>query len=176
MIEIVLGLSSQKRDRELTCIRDVKDTSRNCQASGVECLRRSSRAGPAPSPQSPPGSSTERNTQQAQLPEGEELDGLIQLNFAFFHHFAFFAFIHPLHFQRLLDDGKAPRELTLMMIASALRFAAPETPNTLARADAWADVAINAVLLRIHQCSTNVLLLEPRRLASVNEPHGQSDS
>lgn len=35
--------------------------------------------------------------------------------------FGFFAFIHPLHFQRLLVNGKAPRELVLMMIASATR-------------------------------------------------------
>jgi hypothetical protein len=35
--------------------------------------------------------------------------------------FGFFAFVHPFHFQRLLVSGKAPRELTLMMIASAYR-------------------------------------------------------
>lgn len=35
--------------------------------------------------------------------------------------FGFFPFIHQLHFNRLLAEGKAPRELTLMMTASASR-------------------------------------------------------
>ncbi|KAL4790588.1 alkaline-phosphatase-like protein [Aspergillus venezuelensis] len=136
------------RDKKLKCIGDVCDTCQNCQTLGLECVRRLSRAQPA----SPlPAPVTAHTTQQAQLPETKELDDLIQLYFASVHHFGFFAFIHPLHFQRLLDDGKAPRELTLMMIASALRFASPLTSKSLARADAWADAAINALVPRIHQ-------------------------
>jgi hypothetical protein len=72
------------------------------------------------------------------LPTGEELGKLIELYFESVHRtyttslhfvicrltikdFGFFAFIHQLHFNRLLAEGKAPRELTLMMIASASR-------------------------------------------------------
>ncbi|KAL4783593.1 hypothetical protein BJX76DRAFT_357856 [Aspergillus varians] len=90
-------------------------------------------------------------SQLGQLPERKELHDLIELYFSSVHHFGFFAFIHPLHFQRLLVNGKAPRELTLLMIASATRFAAPVTPENLARADAWADSAIGALLPHIYQ-------------------------
>lgn len=88
-------------------------------------------------------SSTETNILRAtplgHLPTGEELKGLVHLYFSSVHRtypplyfranlkrlttqdFGFFAFIHQLHFNRLLAEGKAPRELTLMMIASASR-------------------------------------------------------
>ncbi|KAL4862121.1 hypothetical protein BDV12DRAFT_179273 [Aspergillus spectabilis] len=84
-------------------------------------------------------------------PDSIELDTLVQLYFSSVHHFGFFAFIHPLHFQRLLAKRKAPRDLTLIMIASAVRFAAPATPENIARADAWADTAIASLLPRIYQ-------------------------
>ncbi|KAL4960128.1 alkaline-phosphatase-like protein [Aspergillus stella-maris] len=139
------------REKKLKCIGEISDICQNCQALGLECVRRSSRPQPSSPLPVPAGSTTAHTTQPARLPEGKELDDLIQLYFASVDHFGFFAFIHPLHFQRLLDDGKAPRELTLMMIASALRFASPVTTKSLARADAWADAAINSLLPRIHQ-------------------------
>ncbi|OOQ81716.1 hypothetical protein PEBR_42865 [Penicillium brasilianum] len=85
------------------------------------------------------------------LPTGGELEELIHLYFASVHHFGFVAFIHQLHFNRLLAEGKAPRELTLMMIASATRFARDPSPENLAKADAWADAALEALLPRIYQ-------------------------
>ncbi|KAH8891222.1 hypothetical protein GQ53DRAFT_823854 [Thozetella sp. PMI_491] len=69
----------------------------------------------------------------------------------FIVNFGFFAFINQAHFARLLSKGKAPRELTLIMIASAMRFAGKITPENLARADSWADAAIGALLARIYQ-------------------------
>lgn len=81
-----------------------------------------------------------------QLPTGKELEDLVQLYFSSVHReylhavvshirkqkltvqpsdFGYFAFIHQLHFNRLLAKGKAPRELTLMMIASAMRQVPP---------------------------------------------------
>ncbi|KAJ3577907.1 hypothetical protein NPX13_g2656 [Xylaria arbuscula] len=100
-----------------------------------------------------PGDSAQNNTGPSwgQPPTGTELETLIQLYFSSVHNFGFFAFIHQLHFNRLLEKGKAPRELTLIMIASAMRFAADPTPENLARADAWADAAIGALLSRIYQ-------------------------
>ncbi|KAK5163898.1 uncharacterized protein LTR77_010292 [Saxophila tyrrhenica] len=65
--------------------------------------------------------------------------------------FGYFAFIHQPHFSRLLVKGKAPRELTLLVIASAMRFAAQPTGENLARADAWVDDALGALLPRLHQ-------------------------
>lgn len=38
-----------------------------------------------------------------------------------FLDFGFLTFVHEYHFKRLLTKGTAPRELTLMMIASAMR-------------------------------------------------------
>ncbi|OAA61973.1 Zn(2)-C6 fungal-type DNA-binding domain protein [Niveomyces insectorum RCEF 264] len=109
----------------------------------------------------------------AQLPESPELTDLVALYFQTVHSayrscgkeaskaheravadkidFGYFSFVHELRFNRLLAKGKAPRELTLIMIANAVRFAAEPTPENLARADAWADAAIAAVLPRIYQ-------------------------
>ncbi|KIX07462.1 uncharacterized protein Z518_02115 [Rhinocladiella mackenziei CBS 650.93] len=92
-----------------------------------------------------------RPTPLGQLPTGKELEDLVELYFSSVHHFGFFAFIHQLHFNRLLAKGKAPRELTLIMIASAMRFAAHAVPENLVRADAWADAAIGTLLPRIYQ-------------------------
>lgn len=39
----------------------------------------------------------------------------------FGEEFGFLTFVHEYHFNRLLAKGTAPRELTLMMIASAMR-------------------------------------------------------
>ncbi|KIW29061.1 hypothetical protein, variant [Cladophialophora immunda] len=91
------------------------------------------------------------STPLGQLPTGKELEDLVQLYFSSVHHFGFFAFIHQLHFNRLLSKGKAPRELTLMMIASAMRFATKATPENLAKADAWANTAISSLLPRMYQ-------------------------
>ncbi|CAK7199499.1 hypothetical protein SEUCBS139899_002179 [Sporothrix eucalyptigena] len=85
------------------------------------------------------------------LPAGTELDDLIQLYFSSVHHFGYYAFLHQPHVNRLLALGKAPRNLLLIMIASAMRFAAPATPQNLARADAWADKAIQATVPRIFE-------------------------
>ncbi|CAK7204036.1 hypothetical protein SEUCBS139899_006787 [Sporothrix eucalyptigena] len=65
--------------------------------------------------------------------------------------FGFYTFVHRPHLDHLRSQGKAPRNLLLMMIASATRFAAPATPENLARADAWADAAIQATLPRIYE-------------------------
>ncbi|KAI5460118.1 hypothetical protein BGZ63DRAFT_455647 [Mariannaea sp. PMI_226] len=93
-----------------------------------------------------------KSSQLGELPTGKELEELVQLYFSSVHHYGYFSFIHQLHFNRLLAQGKAPRDLTLLMIASAMRFASePLTPENLAKADAWADVAIGSVLPRIHQ-------------------------
>lgn len=115
-----------------------------------------------------------------ELPTGKELEDLVQLFFSSVYRkcalfrsrrkkpgqpyvidisvidclvqdFGFFAFIHPLQFNRLLAKGKAPREMTLLMVASAVRFAAKVTPDSLARADAWADAALAVLLPRLHQ-------------------------
>ncbi|KAL4925285.1 alkaline-phosphatase-like protein [Aspergillus undulatus] len=138
------------REKKLKCTGGSDEACQRCRSLGIECLRQRRRDGPssAPVPTGPPQAHTSR---QDDLPEGKELDELIQLYFSSVHHFGFFAFIHPLHFQRLLANGKAPRELTLIIIASALRFAAPVTTESLARADAWADGAINALLPEIHR-------------------------
>lgn len=84
-------------------------------------------------------------------PQGQELRDLVDLYFRSVHHFGYFAFIHELHFKRLLNKGKAPRELALIMIASAMRFAAHPSRQDLTKADAWADRAVAAVLPRIYQ-------------------------
>lgn len=82
-------------------------------------------------------------TPLGQLPQGEELEHLVQVYFSSVHgqysllfpevqgfsthqscylsDFGFYGFIHQLHFNRLLAQGKAPRELTLMMVASVMR-------------------------------------------------------
>ncbi|KAJ0423293.1 hypothetical protein BJY00DRAFT_310423 [Aspergillus carlsbadensis] len=121
------------------------------QDSTVESLR------PEPSYQSfrrslsLPMDSPASHTPPGQLPVGKELDDLVQLYFSTVHHFGFLAFVHPYHFNRLLDKGEVSRELTLMMIASAMRFGAPVTPESIAKADAWADAAIGALIPRIYQ-------------------------
>ncbi|KAJ9635681.1 hypothetical protein H2204_005641 [Knufia peltigerae] len=90
-------------------------------------------------------------TPLGQLPQGEELEHLVQVYFSSVHDFGFYGFIHQLHFNRLLAQGKAPRELTLMMVASVMRFAAAPTEENLARGDAWADAAISVLLQQIYQ-------------------------
>lgn len=77
-------------------------------------------------------------TPLSHLPTGGKLEKLIDLFFESVYRkyatflcfmlrrltvidFGFFAFIHQLQFNRLLAEGKAPRELILMMIASASR-------------------------------------------------------
>ncbi|CAK7199021.1 hypothetical protein SEUCBS139899_001689 [Sporothrix eucalyptigena] len=89
--------------------------------------------------------------QLSDLPTGRELHDLVQLYFSTVHNFGYYSFIHQLHFNRLLAKNKVPKELTLIMIANALRFAGEVTPENLARADAWADAAIEVVLPRIYQ-------------------------
>ncbi|KAF4969968.1 hypothetical protein FZEAL_10134 [Fusarium zealandicum] len=69
-----------------------------------------------------------------QLPTGQELNDLIEL---------YFSSVHP--------KGRAPQQLTLLMIANAMRFASTATTENLARADAWADAAIGALLPRVYQ-------------------------
>lgn len=77
-----------------------------------------------------------------QLPKGKELEDLVRLYFTTVHSmyyagtfnpeydqssdadpidFGYFSFVHQLRFGRLVAKGKAPRELTLIMIASAMR-------------------------------------------------------
>ncbi|KAL3476664.1 hypothetical protein BJX99DRAFT_258211 [Aspergillus californicus] len=168
--------ASKKTERNrLKCIGDVGDACRKCKALDIECVRRRDTGSQAPSlssdstaahapsfeethPFSPRNAVSLTNDRISSrplhlgdLPDSPELDNLIHLYFSSVHHFGFFAFIHPLHFHRLLAEGNAPSELTLMMIASAMRFAAPVSPENLARADAWADAAIAALLPRIYQ-------------------------
>ncbi|KAL3492064.1 hypothetical protein BJX62DRAFT_236497 [Aspergillus germanicus] len=97
------------------------------------------------------GETSSNHMASGQLPVEKELEGLVQLYFSSVHHFGFLAFIHPYHFKRLLAKREASRELTLMMIASATRFAAPVTPGNIARADAWADAAAGSLIPRIYQ-------------------------
>ncbi|KAJ5692592.1 hypothetical protein N7462_002015 [Penicillium macrosclerotiorum] len=105
---------------------------------------------------------------KAQLPSKSELEKLIQLYFSSVHRwsedFGFLTFIHPLHFHRLLADGKAPRELTLIMIANAMRFAGEISSENLAKADAWADTAIEALLPRIYQGFGAIQLMRSQTL------------
>jgi hypothetical protein len=35
--------------------------------------------------------------------------------------YGFFTFIHPIRFNRLLDAGKTPKDLLLIMMANAMR-------------------------------------------------------
>ncbi|KIW92796.1 uncharacterized protein Z519_06645 [Cladophialophora bantiana CBS 173.52] len=107
--------------------------------------------GHGPEPMVPASNVLSDSVPRGQLPTGTELEDLVRLYFSSVHHFGFFAFIHQFHFNRLLAKGKAPRELTLMMIASAMRFAAKPTPENLARADAWASTAIESLLPRIYK-------------------------
>jgi hypothetical protein len=50
-----------------------------------------------------------------------ELRQLITLYFTTVHYYAYFTFIHEPSFFRLLEAGRAPRELTAVMVASTLR-------------------------------------------------------
>ncbi|KAF3395488.1 hypothetical protein DPV78_009190 [Talaromyces pinophilus] len=96
--------------------------------------------------------STPQTATLGQMPQGKELKDLVQLYFSSVHQFGFLTFVHEYHFNRLLAKGTAPRELTLMMIASAMRFGSSNvTSHDLARADAWADAAINALLPRVYR-------------------------
>ncbi|KIW06669.1 uncharacterized protein PV09_02375 [Verruconis gallopava] len=88
---------------------------------------------------SPAARALHESNRSGDLPEGEELKALVDLYFTSVHHFGYFAFVHELHFKRLLRNGRAPRELTLMMIANAMRFAEKVTPENLAKDDSWAD-------------------------------------
>ncbi|KAI1459665.1 hypothetical protein F4805DRAFT_455463 [Annulohypoxylon moriforme] len=167
------------RAKKLKCVGDVRDACRKCSNSGIECVRSqhlprplsnhtSTRAASPPGTPlpsaffSPPSYETTETslpvnhkpsgpTRPGQLPTGKELEDLVQLYFSSVHHFGFFAFVHQLRFNQLLVKGQAPQELTLLMIASAMRFAAKVTPENLARADAWADAAIETVLPHIYQ-------------------------
>lgn len=84
--------------------------------------------------------STPQTATLGQMPQGKELKDLVQLYFSSVHRksllfqsycrietdivfleFGFLTFVHEYHFNRLLAKGTAPRELTLMMIASAMR-------------------------------------------------------
>ncbi|GFZ44647.1 hypothetical protein JCM24511_02371 [Saitozyma sp. JCM 24511] len=71
--------------------------------------------------------------------EKAELNQLVSLYFNTVHHYGVLGFIHPPSFYRLLEAGKAPRELTAVMIACTLRFACDPTPETLGRADALVE-------------------------------------
>ncbi|CEJ57337.1 Putative Transcriptional regulatory protein moc3 [Penicillium brasilianum] len=160
------------REKKLKCIGDANNACETCTSMGVACVRSSSRtkhtsilqdaiASPAGRTSIEKLSLLHISADQSpglkdaaplgHLPTRGELEELIHLYFASVHHFGFVAFIHQLHFNRLLAEGKAPRELTLMMIASATRFARDPSPENLAKADAWADAALEALLPRIYQ-------------------------
>ncbi|KAL4875675.1 hypothetical protein BJY04DRAFT_232283 [Aspergillus karnatakaensis] len=163
------------REKKLKCVGDVGKSCVKCVDLGIKCVRTGIDAGAlSPSAALGEGSIRQLNSENTtptmtsndldltdealptrlpagQLPEHTELVGLIDLYFSSVHHFGFFAFIHPIHFQRLLAEQKAPRDLTLMMIASAMRFAAPATPENLAKANVWADTAIASLFSRIYQ-------------------------
>ncbi|KAI8714925.1 Fungal-trans domain-containing protein [Fusarium sp. LHS14.1] len=150
------------RDKKLKCVGNVQDACERCNAMAIDCLR---------SPQSvdtvdhqaieSPGQSetvesdahtpSELIAPGGELPTGKELQDLVQLYFSSVHQFGYFEFIHQLHFKRLLAKGNAPRELTLLMIASAMRFAGEASIENLAKADAWADTAIKSLLPAIYQ-------------------------
>ncbi|KAM0420348.1 hypothetical protein ACHAPT_011890 [Fusarium lateritium] len=100
------------------------------------------------------------STAIGELPTGKELQDLVQLYFSSVHQFGYFEFIHQLHFKRLLAKGNAPRELTLLMIANAMRFAGEISVENLARADAWADTAIQSLLPGIYRGFGSLLLAQ----------------
>lgn len=60
--------------------------------------------------------------------------------------FGFLSFIHQLRFKRLLAAGKAPRDLTMAMLANTLRFACDPTPENLARSDQLIDTVIHTLV------------------------------
>ncbi|CEL03760.1 hypothetical protein ASPCAL04904 [Aspergillus calidoustus] len=168
------------REKKLKCVGEVNDVCERCKALGLECVRtrrdvdsdspphsdyinaaqnhttqsvhtHSSHHGSRRELSLPMDHTSSNHTALGQLPVGNELEDLVQLYFSSVHHFGFLTFIHPYHFARLLDEGEVSRELTLMMIASATRFGAPVTPESIARADAWADAAIGTLIPRIYQ-------------------------
>ena len=52
---------------------------------------------------------------------------------------------------KLLNANKEPRNLTLLMCASALRYAGEPTRENLDKADMWADHAISALLDAVYR-------------------------
>ncbi|KAL1851673.1 hypothetical protein Daus18300_012482 [Diaporthe australafricana] len=65
--------------------------------------------------------------------------------------FGYFAFVNEAHFSLLVEKGTASKELTLIMIAHVLRFVEKPSEEVLARADAYADLAIAETLPRTYQ-------------------------
>ncbi|KAL1406150.1 hypothetical protein Q8F55_007834 [Vanrija albida] len=75
-----------------------------------------------------------------------DTEALVDLYFDSVHHFGFLSFIHKLRFKRLLAAGKAPRDLTMAMLANTLRFACDPTPENLARSDQLIDTVIHTLV------------------------------
>ncbi|KAL2795194.1 hypothetical protein BJX66DRAFT_324856 [Aspergillus keveii] len=157
------------REKKLKCIGNVHKACQRCTSLGLECVRTRKDVESDSSPHSihanahpyyhgltedsslSVGQTSSNHMALGQLPVGKELEDLVEVYFSSVHHFGFLAFIHPYHFKRLLAKGEVPHELTLMMIASATRFAAPVTPENIAIADAWADAAVASLIPRIYQ-------------------------
>ncbi|CAK7236122.1 hypothetical protein SEUCBS140593_009511 [Sporothrix eucalyptigena] len=147
-----------REKKKLKCVGELNTICTRCVRLGLACQRQlllheeprpassnSSTISPAgTTPGAPTGALSE-------LPDDDELEGLLTLYFSSVNSFGFYTFVHRPHLDHLRSQGKAPRNLLLMMIASATRFAAPATPENLARADAWADAAIQATLPRIYE-------------------------
>ncbi|CAK7234114.1 hypothetical protein SCUCBS95973_008825 [Sporothrix curviconia] len=149
------------REKKLKCVGALHDACKRCGQLGLACRRR------------PAVRSAE---DEALLPEARSqtlphvfgstsvtatlslLDNLCRPNClpaviwtSWLTYFGFYSFIHRPRFTSLLAHGTAPRSLLLIMIACAMRFAAPTTPQNLAQADAWADAAIQATLPRVYE-------------------------
>ncbi|ORX33395.1 hypothetical protein BD324DRAFT_639956 [Kockovaella imperatae] len=88
---------------------------------------------PNPRPRKLP--SLHRSPFESLMANKAELHMLVRGYFGTVHQFGFLAFIHEPSFFRLLERGKAPMNLTKLMVALALRFAGDNTTATLRRAD-----------------------------------------
>lgn len=59
--------------------------------------------------------------------------------------------MHPLRFKKLLSKGKAPKELTMAMVANVLRFGCDPTPANLAKSDSLIDGIVGSLVPRVMQ-------------------------
>lgn len=167
MSQSLLGTNSL----QLKCVGESLDACNKCNALRIPCLRSHQPANTSPLPPESPsitnrGDGRVPSTPSKHLPRGQQLEDLVQLYFSSVHskprsrgwyswltleEFGFMTFLHPLQFNRIRSEGKDPKELTLLMCASAVRFASAPTKENMQQADAWVDAALEVVLPRIYQ-------------------------
>ncbi|RSH76711.1 uncharacterized protein EHS24_005287 [Apiotrichum porosum] len=159
----------QCRTRKLKCEGDPqRGACTRCQATSTACdwsservVRQRTSAGPSTKAStSTPSAAPLASTAGPSIAAGPsfpnelsqaETEAMIDLYFETVHHFGFLTFIHEMRFKRLLSRGKAPRDLTMAMVANVLRFTCDPTPENLARGDALVDGIIASLLPRVLQ-------------------------